>query len=212
MGFRTFACMDIAVIGSCKTSVAIGEKLALAGHRVFFGLKNNEADNIELSDYIGNIYFETITNAASAADVIILSSPAEDIREIAYLLDDVRGKVIIDVSGNIDPHPEEYVFTVRATRSITGAADVVKAFSGTGLQGLLSPIFEEERHDMFVAGDSKRAKAMTMLLARDMGFINCYDFGNQDTIPMLEDMARCWHNLAIRQKMGEKIAFKIVKR
>ena len=193
----------------CLNSATAGLEIMLR----WFGVKEgDDLEGVYLPDEFDNIYVDSIENVAAVADVILLAAPAKDIREVAYHLGDVRKKVIIDISGNIEPKPEEYIYTVKAARSITGAAHLVKSFNCAGFDNLLAPSFEKDAVDMFVAGDSQKAKEMTKLLAKDLGFANCYDFGDQETIPLLEDMARCWHNLAIKQKMGQKIAFKIVKR
>lgn len=66
--------------------------------------------------------------------------------------------------------------------------------------------------DMFMAGDSTKAKAVAAQLAEDLGFAECYDFGGDDKISLLKQLAMAWVNLAIFQKMGRNIAFKILKR
>jgi predicted dinucleotide-binding enzyme len=206
MGYREFVRMNIAIIGNGPRIAAFAEKLAKEGHTVFIGLNEEEDDDVLISSDLEDIYFESIEGAAAQADVIYLATPADKIREVAYLLGDVRDKILIDSSANIDPKPEDYIATLKATLAITGAKDIVKTY-------FLAPEFDErEAGDIFFAGDSKKAKAIAMLLANTVGFKNTYDFGDMETVPLLEDMARCWHNLAIKQKLGEKITFKIVTR
>lgn len=206
MGYRKFVCLNIAVIGNGPKVAAFVEKLAREGHTVFIGLNEEEDDEVLVASELENIFFENITDAAAQADVIYLAVPADKIREVAYMLGDVRGKVVIDSSANIDPKPIDYVATLKAAMAITGAEDMVKSF-------FLAPEFDaREAGDIFFAGNSKKAKAIAMLLANSLGFKNTYDFGDIDTVPLLEDMARCWYNLAIKQKMGERITFKIVNR
>ena len=65
---------------------------------------------------------------------------------------------------------------------------------------------------MFVAGNSDKGKAMTIQLAKDAGFGECYDFGGDDKVALLEQFALSWINLAIMQGHGRGIAFKVVKR
>lgn len=68
------------------------------------------------------------------------------------------------------------------------------------------------RLDMFMAGNSMTGKTITRALAMDMGFAECYDFGGDDKVPLLEQFALAWINLAIMQGNGKNIAFKILKR
>ena len=66
--------------------------------------------------------------------------------------------------------------------------------------------------DMFMAGSSVRGKAVALQLALDLGFAECYDFGGDDTIPLLESFALAWINLALVQGQGRGTAFKVLKR
>jgi len=45
--------------------------------------------------------------------------------------------------------------------------------------------------------------------AYDIGFVKCYDFGGDDQVNLLEQFAMSWINLAIIQKQGRGIVFKI---
>jgi predicted dinucleotide-binding enzyme len=198
--------MNIAIIGNGPKVAVFAEKLAEAGHTVFIGLNEEEDDDVLISSELEDIYFDNIENACAQAEIIYLAVPAEKIREVAYMMGDVRSKVIIDSSANIDPKPEDYIATIKAILSITGARHAVKSY-------FLAPEFDaKEAGDIFFAGNSKKAKAVAMLVANNLGFKNTYDFGDIDTVPLLEDMARCWHNLAIKQNLGREIMFKIVKR
>lgn len=206
MGYKKFVRLNIAIIGNGPKVAPFAEKLAKEGHTVFIGLNEEEDDEVLVASELENIFFENIEEAAQQADVIYLAVPADKIREVAYMMGDVRKKVIIDASANIDPKPVEYVATLKAVSAITGAVHIVKSY-------FLAPEFDErEAGDIFFAGDCKKAKSVAMLLANSLGFKNTYDFGDAETVLLLEDMARCWYNLAIKQKMGERITFKIVNR
>ena len=206
MGLRTFVRLNIAIIGSGPRVAPFAEKLAKLGHIVLIGLDEKEDDEVLISSDIENIHFESIEDAAAQADIIYLATPADKVRQVAYLLGDVRDKVIVDSSANIDPKPKEYVATLNAVMAITGAHQIVKTY-------FFAPEFDaREFGDIFFAGSCKKTKALAMSVANSVGFSNTYDFGDIETVPLLEDMARCWYNLAITQKMGEHITFKIVKR
>lgn len=205
MGSKAFSCMNVAVIGNCGRAATLAEKLASAGHTVIIGLNENEDDDILISADIPEIYFDTIENAAAEADVIFLAVPAGRVRDMAYQLGDVRRKIIIDISGNFDPRQEQYSNTVAATKAITGARDVIKAY-------YLAPMFATDGNDVFFAGDSKKGKAVARIMANDLGFGNTHDLGDEDTIPLLEDMARCWRSIAHNSGNKNKIVFKIVKK
>lgn len=204
MGKKTFASMNIAVIGKCGKASLLAESLARAGHLVVIGLSEREDDDILVSSELDNIYFDSVEGAAAQAEVIFLALPSDQVREASYYLGDVRDKVIIDISGNIDPKNENYVYTLKAMRSITGAQHIVKAYN-------LAPIFEKDGNDVFFAGDSMKAKAVARILANDMGFTNTHDFGGHENLPVLEEMVRFYHTLSGRKgAAAAKFAFKII--
>ncbi len=211
MAYKSFVSLSIAIIGEGIVSENMAQMLAKAGHEIYLGLGEGQNVSDSLLDKFENIHACTIGLASSEADIIIIATPAEDVREVAYKLEDVRKKIIIGATGNVHPKPVEFVPTVNALRSITGSEHVVKCFNCAGYDNILSRSFRKQEVDMFVAGDSKKAKEMVKLLAKDMGFANCYDFGDNDTVPLLEDMAKCWYNLAITQKLGQKISFKLIR-
>jgi hypothetical protein len=211
MGYKSFVSLNIAVIGEGVVSENIARSLAMAGHYIFIGLRDEQQVTEALLGEFENIQACTVGNAACEADIIIMAIPADEVREVTYMLGDVRKKIIIGVTGNVHPKPAEFVHAVNVMRSITGCQHVVKSFNCAGYENLFSDSFAKRGTDMFVAGDSKKAKEMVKLLAKDMGFANCYDFGDNDSVPLLEDLAKCWYNLAITQKLGQNISFKLFR-
>ena len=75
-----------------------------------------------------------------------------------------------------------------------------------------NPDYGKVKLDMFMAGKSEKAKTVAVQLSKDAGFENCYDFGGADKVELLEKFALAWINLAIFQKMGRGIGFKLVFR
>lgn len=77
---------------------------------------------------------------------------------------------------------------------------------------MLNPEYQGEKIDMFMAGDSDKAKQIARQLALDAGFGTCWDFGKADKVALLEQFALSWINLAIMQGHGRNLAFKVVRR
>src|SRR6185312_14009168 len=153
----------------------------------------NEFDNMDVT---------TVGHVAKEADIIIIATRGEDAREVAYHIGDVRRKVIIDATNILSNKPGEHFHTVKAITAITGNKNVVRCFNCMGFENFLNLVDRNDSVDMYVAGDSKKAKEVVRLLARDMGYSECFDFGGNETIEFLEDMARCWLNLTMLQKKG----------
>jgi len=213
MGYKAFVSMNIAIVGSGSVSGLLAQGLAYPEHEIFIGLKEEQGPAFDyLLDEFPNITVTSIEDAAEIADVIIMTSSPAEVRETAYFLGDVRKKVIIDTSFMNFTSFGNYINTVNAIRSITGSQHVAKWFNSAGFDSLTEKgVKKEEAINMFVAGDSKKAKEMAKLLSRDMGFAYCHDFGGSDAVPLLDEMALCWHNLSLRKEKGEKIAIKITR-
>ena len=123
----------------------------------------------------------------------------------------LTGKIIIDATNAIRKKPEPYPTAFHAFQAITGA-DVAKCFNTTGFENMENPRYGDTGIDLFVAGGSQRAKTVAIQLAKDAGFGECYDFGGDDRVELQEQFALAWINLAIFQKHGRDIAFKVLKR
>lgn len=133
-------------------------------------------------------------------------------REIAESLGDVLGQVILDAMNSIREKAGEFASTAEALRACTTGAEVVKCFNSTGWENMADPNYDGVTADMFMAGSSARGKAVARQLAIDLHFAECYDFGGDDKIPLLESFTLAWINLAILQRQGRGMAFKVLKR
>jgi 8-hydroxy-5-deazaflavin:NADPH oxidoreductase len=212
MGYKAFASMNIAIVGNGKTTAVLAQGLALAGHEIMIGIKEDEQISFDyLEAEFENIEITTIDDAAAAADVIFITSTPEEVREMAYLLDDVRRKVIIDTTFMNLHQTGGYLNTVGAITAITGSPHVVKCFNAAGFEVMESFSKKDGAINMFVAGDSKKGKEVVRLLARDLGFADCHDFGDSDAVALLDEMAICYQNLVMKKAAGEKIAIKITR-
>jgi predicted dinucleotide-binding enzyme len=138
-------------------------------------------------------------------------TPAGVINEVVESLGDVSQKVIIDATNTIGPPRGPYQTAYHCLAAKT-AADIVKCFNTTGSENMLDPIYHGQPIDMFMAGESERAKEVAARLSADAGFGTCIDFGGSDKVVLLEQLALCWINLAIMQRMGRGIAFTLLRR
>jgi predicted dinucleotide-binding enzyme len=88
---------------------------------------------------------------------------------------------------------------------------VVKAFNTTGAENMADPIYQSQPITMFICGDDNEAKAAVARLAEELGF-EVADTGKLAMARYLEPLAMVWINLAIVQKQGRNMAFKLVRR
>ncbi|MDX2046357.1 MAG: NAD(P)-binding domain-containing protein [Chitinophagaceae bacterium] len=204
--------MKIAVIGSGNVGGALAQQWVKTGHTVLIGAKFPLSEkNISLAAKIGEDRFAAIENAVKQCEVILIATPPAAIFEVITQMGNVTGKVIIDATNTVMKNPEPYK-TVYHCLSDKTAAEIVKCFNSTGFENMLNPVYHGDGIDMFMAGDSEKAKSVARQLALDCGFSSCIDFGKTDKVELLEKLALSWINLAIMQGLGRNIAFKVVRR
>ena len=119
--------------------------------------------------------------------------------------------MIIDATNAVRDRPEPYPTAFHAFKELT-SADVVKCFNTTGFENMANPNYGAMMIDMYMAGGDPTAKKVARNLALDAGFAQCYDFGDDSKVELLEQFAFCWINLAIIQGMGRDMAIKVLKR
>jgi predicted dinucleotide-binding enzyme len=205
--------MKIAVIGTGNVGAALALAFSKAAHQVVFGVRDATAHfkGKEFSE-INNIPALNIADAVAQSDVIVISVPGQVAHEAAKQLGDVSEKVIIDTMNAVFIKPAHYSNTTEAILDNSNTKDIVKCFNTTGYENMGNPNYNGVAIDMFVAGDSAKAKLVATQLAKDIGFGEVYDFGGNDKINLIEQFALSWINLAIIQKQGRGIAFKVLKR
>ena len=205
--------MNIAIIGTGNVGGALAQGLNKAGHRIRLGVRDLE--NFKGKDLLQaapEITVHPVREAADVSEVIILAAPAQAAAQVAQQLGDVAGKIIIDTMNGVFMRPEGFANTTDAILANCNTPDVVKCFNSTGFENMLDPRYGDQAADMFVAGDSVRGKAVASELARDLGFGEVWDFGGLDKVSLLEQFALSWINLAIMQKNGRNMAFKVLRR
>ncbi len=205
--------MNIAVIGAGNVGGALAKNWAKAGHKVIIGSRNAGSDELKtLSRAFKNLSAASIENAVNDSEVILVSIPVQAATEVASQIGDAGNKIIIDATNSVFAKPKGYNNCFELFKDVTRCNDLVKCFNSTGFENMENPIYGDLAIDMFMAGDSLKAKETALKLAKDCGFENCYDFGGDDCVQLLEQFAMSWINLAILQKQGRDIAFKIIRR
>jgi predicted dinucleotide-binding enzyme len=203
--------MNIAIIGTGNVGGALATRWSAAGHHILLGVRNlREFKGKELLKNPNTEAVE-LRMAAANAEAVLVATPPATIFEIIEQLGDVQGKVLIDATNSIAKGPEPYKTVYHCLVDKT-RGEVVKCFNSTGFENMLNPVYDGVPIDMFMAGDSNKAKSVARQLALDCGFAFCVDFGKSDKVELLEKFALSWINLAIMQGQGRGIAFKLLRR
>ncbi len=205
--------MNIAIIGTGNVGGSLAAGWAKAGHKIYLGVRDiNNFKGKELLNISDNIKALPTSEAVKKADVILIAAAPQATADIAKSLGDVSEKIIIDAMNSVRVKPEGFNNTTEALAALTNCNDIVKCFNTTGAENMLNPVYGKTGIDMFMCGDSIKAKDIAKQLSSDLGFENCYDFGGSDKFNLQEQLAMSWINLAIMQGQGRNIAFKIIKR
>lgn len=203
--------MNIAIIGTGNVGGALATNWSKKGHVIYLGVQNLEQFKGMGLLKNPNTTALSIRESVTKSEVILIATPPIAIFDILEQLGNVGGKVMIDATNSVRQAPDPYktVFHCMADKT---SADVVKCFNTTGFENMLDPVYDGVRIDMFMAGDSEKAKSVASELALDAGFGTCIDFGKSDKVELLEKFALSWINLAIMQGQGRGIAFKLLRR
>lgn len=205
--------MKIAIIGAGNVGGALGLNFARKGHTVLVGARNVNADDVQnLLKANSNISAHSVSDAIEGSEVVLFATPPQVAVDIAKTNPSLKNKVVIDATNSVFKKPEPYKTAYEGIKDVTGCEDIVKCFNSTGFENMTDPVYNGVGIDMFAAGNSKRAKEIASTLAKETGFAECYDFGGDDKVELLEQFALSWINLAIMQGHGRNLAFKLIKR
>ena len=205
--------MKIAVIGAGNVGGALALQLTKAGHHLIIGTRSPQGEDIKnLLQVNPALEIRSVAEAAQQAEVILIAAVPKAVREISAQFGDVSQKVIIDAMNSINTKVEDFANTFEALKAWTNCRDIAKCFNTTGYENMANPVYDNQGIDMFVAGSSAKAKEVARQLSKEIGFAECYDFGGDDKVHLLEQFAFSWINLAIMQGHGRNIAFKLIRR
>lgn len=204
--------MHIAIIGTGNVGGALAEAWAKAGHHIHLGVRDLEQFKGRELLRFPNVTAHSVSDAVHLSEAVLVAATPESTVAIAQQLHHVEDKVILDAMNSVRSRPEPYANTFVALKTLTQCPHVVKCFNSTGFENMRDPTYGDTALDMFMAGDSEKGKQLARQLALDAGFAECYDFGGDDRVALLEQLALCWINLAIFQKQGRDIGFKVIRR
>jgi len=205
--------MKIAIIGAGNVGGALAQGWAKAGHSVILGVR--DVTNKEITTLVAsskNLRATSVSEAAREAEIILVALPIPAVVEVAKNLGEVKDKIIIDATNAAFQKPTPFTTAFEAFKTLTRCEHVVKCFNSTGFENMENPQYGAIGIDMFVASSSAKGKQAASQLAKDLGFAECYDFGGDDKVQLLEHFAMAWINLAIIQKQGRNMAFKLIRR
>ncbi len=192
--------MDIAIIGTGFIGGTLGRALAEAGHRVTFGSRHPDDEDVAGGSPVS---VATQTDALAAADVVILALPGAAVGEFATAHGDtLRGKLVIDATNRMG----ESVANNRA--ALPSEVRYARAFNTMGGENMANPVFGDGPADMFFsAPEGDRSVVETVI--EGVGLRPVYVGADEEQI--IDCLFRLWIALAIGQGRGRRLAFRVLE-
>ena len=209
--------MNIGIIGSGNVGGALGTRWAQKGHRVVFGSRDPQGNDMKqlVAGAGQNARAATLAEAA-ASDLLLLAMPWPVVKDLVASLGDLTNKILVDATNPLLPDLSGLVLgtTTSAGEQVAGwarGAKVVKAFNIVGSNIMADTSFNGEKPVMFYCGDDAAAKKAVHQLAEDIGF-DPQDAGPLKQARLLEPFALLWISLAFQQGWGREFAFRVLRR
>lgn len=201
--------MKIGVIGAGNIGGTLGAKWASRQHEVYFGVRDPQKQSLldKVEQMTGAVQVGQSSDAIAFADVVLFAVPGASLPGIVEdNLDHLTGKTIIDASNNMRGSSRN---ALGYLRDKLPTAHLYRAFSSLGWENLDNPDFDGTKADLFYCGDDD-AKATVEQLVSDVGLEPVY-LGGTDRVGLVEGMTDMWFNLALKQGLGRRVAFKLLK-
>jgi predicted dinucleotide-binding enzyme len=191
----------IAVIGAGHIGGTLGDIWQRTGHVVTFGVREPEGRGGDGQT------FATPEEAIDGADIVLFAVPAAAMEAmVADLGRLIRGNVVIDATNSVG-RPKMYSQALRDL-AVKGTP-VYRAFNSLGFENLKDPHYGDDVADLFYAGPEGPGRAAVEALIADVGLRPIYVGTDPD---LVDGVLRLWFALAIQQKMGRGLAFKVLQR
>jgi 8-hydroxy-5-deazaflavin:NADPH oxidoreductase len=210
--------MNIGIIGAGNVGGTLGKRWSRNGHEVIFGSRepHSEKSRALTADAGPNAKVASNAEAASASEVVLLSTPWPATQEAVREAGNLAGKIVIDATNPLLPALDG--LSVGTTDSAAeqvarwaSGAKVVKAFNTVGASVMANPDFGSRRVAMFYCSDHADAKPTVAALISELGF-EALDAGPLKQARVLEPFALLWISLALKYGYGPNIAFELLRR
>ena len=209
--------MKIAIIGAGNVGQALGHGWAKAGHQITYGVKNPKDEKAQaIKSEQGGAAVASNEQAASAAEVLVLSTPWGATETAIRACGNLGGKIVIDCTNPVkaDFTGLDRGFTTSGAEQVAQwakGAQVFKTMNQIGYTLMDHPSFASGlKPVMFVAGEGA-GKPTVMRLVQELGF-EAIDVGGITYARLLEPLAMLWIHLALVKGLGRDFAFGLLRK
>jgi predicted dinucleotide-binding enzyme len=203
--------VKITVIGAGNMGSAFVKQLTRAGHQVSVAARD-AAKAERLAAANPGAKAVAPANAAEGADAVVLATGYGDAVAALRGAGNLAGKVVVDITN---PLTADYM-GLTIGHSTSAAEEIAKAVPGAEVVKAFNTVFAQvlaegadfgngRKADVFVAGDSERAKQTAAAIAESIGF-RVVDAGALKNARYLEPLAGLNIYLGYGAKLGTGIA------
>ena len=210
--------MKIGILGAGNVGVALGRRLAGAGHDIVVSFARSD-DKVAASAQAigGGARPDTPEGAVRQADTVLIATPwAVTLDLVGKLAEPLAGKVVWDTTNPFAPDMSELVLgtTTSAGEEVAkqapGARVVKAVLPFAELLNSDSMLIDGHRPGLFVCGDDAAARATVVDLAAQIG-CGPVDAGPLKLARYTEPLGMLVTNLAYVQNLGARISTILVR-
>jgi 8-hydroxy-5-deazaflavin:NADPH oxidoreductase len=201
--------MKIGILGAGMVGSHLARAFAKAGNEVMLSSRNPDSEKMRayLADIPGG-RSGTVLQTVAFGDIIVMAIGWQNgLEETLNTVESWAGKILVDTTNRFNSSSP--LTAAEEIAELTGAP-VVKAFNTIGAEHMDAPQFGDDVPSMFIAGHEE-ARQIVSPLIEAIGF-DVVDLGGIEHTKELETLAQIWLGLAMRQKMGRNIAFKLLRK
>jgi 8-hydroxy-5-deazaflavin:NADPH oxidoreductase len=203
--------MKIAVLGAGNIGGSLAKKWAKAGHSICFGLRDPGKPYVqELVKSLGSAASAaSIAETIDFGEIVLFAIPGPSMDEtIAANAKALDGKIIIDSANKMGAAALNSMATFVKQ---TPKARPYRAFNTYGWEVFDNATYPDGPADLFFCGPNGDSRAPVEALISAVGLHPVY-LGGVDQADMVDSVLRLWITLAISQKKGRSVTFKVVTR
>lgn len=198
----------IAVLGAGRIGGTLGRKWIASGYPVIFGVTDTSGEKAQsLRAGLGEkADIRTTAAAMQDAEIAVFAVPGGSMEQIiAASASALDGKLVIDTANRMG---ESVMNSHAAFQRNTPHARYVRAFNSLGVENFAVPTFNGVTADLFYASPEADRMLVERLIAA-IG-LNPMRLGNEDQVELVDAAASLWFALALGQKRGRHLAFKVL--
>lgn len=194
--------LRIAVVGTGNIGGTLGRAWAAAGRRVVLASRRPG----QAVEGVDGVPVAPVAEAVSGADVVVLAVPGSAVPEFAREhADALAGRLVVDAANNIGGDGPVNNHDV-ITATVPGVR-YARAFNSLGWENFADPRFGDTEADLFFSSAEADRPVLESLI-QAVGLRPVYVGEGQHEL--LDGVLRLWFALAIGQKRGRHLAFRVL--